>query len=81
MKNDEKLIQLVSCHEELYDLGNKNYFDAALKNRRWEHIATVLNKKGKLLNSWLYFLLFITVFSYHSFGLVIDIKKGEQSKQ
>ncbi|CAH1115137.1 unnamed protein product [Psylliodes chrysocephalus] len=41
---DEQLIELIRNSEELYNLGNKLYFDTALKNRRWTEIADELNK-------------------------------------
>lgn len=44
---DEKLIELVRNTEELYNMGHKFYFDAALKNRRWLEIAEKLNKTGR----------------------------------
>ncbi|XP_074031551.1 uncharacterized protein [Leptinotarsa decemlineata] len=41
---DEKLIELVRNHEELYNMGDKLYFDTALKNRIWTEIAEKLNE-------------------------------------
>ncbi|KAF5299249.1 hypothetical protein FQA39_LY02422 [Lamprigera yunnana] len=40
---DEKLIQLVRDHEELYDGRHKLYFDNAIKNKKWMEIADKLN--------------------------------------
>lgn len=46
---DEKLIELVRNHEELYNMGDKLYFDTALKNRIWREIAEKLNETGKYI--------------------------------
>ena len=44
---DEKLIELVSKWEELYDMSNKKYSDSVWKEKLWEHIGEELKKSGK----------------------------------
>uniref|UniRef100_A0A6P7F6Y0 Uncharacterized protein LOC114327210 n=1 Tax=Diabrotica virgifera virgifera TaxID=50390 RepID=A0A6P7F6Y0_DIAVI len=42
--DDEMLIELVRCHEELYNQGDRLYFDAIHKNKLWKDISIKLNK-------------------------------------
>lgn len=48
MMAEEKLIEAVREHRELYDTKHANYMKAKLKNRIWCEIAKELNfKDGK----------------------------------
>lgn len=48
---EEKLIEAVREHKELYDTKDENYMKTKLKNRIWEDIANDLNlKDGKFID-------------------------------
>ena len=44
---DEKLIELVSKCEDLYDMSNKKYSDRVWKEKLWGQIGEELKKSGK----------------------------------
>ena len=50
---DERLIELVRGHEELYDMSNKKYSDNLHKNKIWKVIGEEINKPGKCAKSLL----------------------------
>ncbi|XP_066257551.1 uncharacterized protein [Euwallacea similis] len=43
---DEKLIELVRSHEELYNFDDRRYWDNVHKNRLWKEIGEQVNKRG-----------------------------------
>lgn len=45
--NDEKLIELVRKHEEIYDLSHSKYMDVNFKERVWRDIGKEMNTDGK----------------------------------
>jgi len=45
--DNEKLIELIRSHTELYDLSNSKYSDSTCKEKIWKGIAGELNQTGK----------------------------------
>lgn len=50
---DERLIELVRGHEELYDMSNKKYSDNLHKDKIWKEIGEEINKPGECARSLL----------------------------
>jgi hypothetical protein len=46
-EDDELLIDLVSKHPLLFDLSVEEYKNSKKKDRVWDEIGRVLNKKGE----------------------------------
>jgi hypothetical protein len=61
---NEKLIEFVSKHEELYDKRNKKYSNSVWKKKVWGQIGEELNKSGKFL-TFLFQILNLSPFNYY----------------
>lgn len=44
---DEKIIEMVRSHIELYDLSHSKYMDSAHKDNIWSSIGNEINLTGK----------------------------------
>jgi hypothetical protein len=48
--NDEKLIELVRSHVELYDLSSPKYMDTTYKERIWKEVGQEMKQEGNVTN-------------------------------
>jgi hypothetical protein len=56
---DEKIIEMVRSHIELYDLSHPKYMDSAHKDEIWSSIGNEINLTGK----WYLFVLHYVFFN------------------
>jgi len=71
---DEKIIEMVRSHIELYDLSHSKCMDSAYKDRIWNFIGNEINLTGKwfciysiTLHNLIYFLECNTIFLLNNF--------------
>jgi hypothetical protein len=48
--NDEKLIELVRSHVELYDLSHPTYVDTTYRERIWKEVGQEMKQEGNVTN-------------------------------